>query len=214
MGGSDDRVRLVQQELAAFGGVLPVDTELPLAVAHADGLTLADAPNIISPLYAKDVAGAATWSRISSEVALSDTIGTIAGDRAAHWMLCPKRHVTALDTVVNSVHSTSVDITGDEHDIRRFTCGRWYVNVKANGVPIDLRWILQLSPDGTNWFNEVIWWWNKNVVDDTAVASGTGQPRMWPFETNGAEKARIRLVTNVSSGNFTATLGQFTFQAR
>lgn len=116
--------------LAAAAGA--IDTELPPAVAHGDGLTLANAPNIISPLYAKDVAGAATHSRVSSEIALSDTIGTVAGDRPIHNMLCPKRHNIAVDTVVNDTHTTTVDITGDEHDVRRFTHGRFYASMDSD----------------------------------------------------------------------------------
>lgn len=189
------------------------NTELPSAVSHADAITLAAAPAVIAALYAKGVGGASTHSRITSEAALSEALGTAAGDQALHMMLAPKRFSTGDDSVLNFTATASLVSSGDEHDVRRFTHGRWHATMQSTGVPIDMRWILQMSPNaGTDWFDEVIWFWNKNVVEDTALV--TAQSRMWPFTLDGMEKVRMKLVTNISSGGFAITNAGFTFQAR
>jgi hypothetical protein len=59
-----------------------VDTELPAAVAHADGLTLANAPNVIAATYAK-TAGDDTWDRITGESASAADLGQ-SDDQGMH----------------------------------------------------------------------------------------------------------------------------------
>ena len=66
----------------ASGSSGVVDTELPAAVAHDDGLTLANAPNVIAASYARDTA-AATWSQVSGERADEASVGVV-GDVGTH----------------------------------------------------------------------------------------------------------------------------------
>lgn len=158
-------------DVISGGGGGVVDTELPAAGLLGDSVANPTTPVIAAYIHARNQ-NATTYSRVSSELANSNTLG-VTGDRGVHTSDIVKYHLTAELSNVNRIYNSTVQSTNSQAiDCSRFRKFMLYYALDSTSSPTDIQFIVQFSRDsGTTWHNYRNNFWGQLVYDDVACAT-------------------------------------------
>jgi len=141
----------------------------------------------------------------ATEVADGDRV-QLSLDQAGRIVERPIASYHDLDNISTTYNNTTTTATSQAVDAEKYRSGCLFFDITESGTATTIRFILEVSADGTNYHDYMFGPWVSLTYDDTTIADASTLSEAVPFDVNWQSmKVRVDTVGTGASDTFTVT---------